>query len=95
MDAVISNAGASYWNKSTSEVPEADFNKCFNVSVRSVFFSVPACVAALRERGGRAIINVASVAATRPMTGLVCYNASKGAVVTVGLNHGFCLALRR
>jgi len=50
------------------------------VNVKSVFFSIPAAAPALEERGGGAIINIASIGATRPRPGLVWYNASKGAV---------------
>ena len=76
----MNNAGASYKNKPTAEVTEEDFDKCFTVNVKSVFHSIAAAVPALEERGGGAIINVASIGATRPRPGLVWYNASKGAV---------------
>lgn len=85
LDIVINNAGASYRNKPTEEVTEADFDKCFTVNVKSVYFSVGAVVPALEERGGGAIINIASIGATRPRPGLVWYNASKGAVANVSL----------
>jgi len=83
LDIVVNNAGASYRNKPTLEVTEADFDTCFNVNVRSVFLSIPACIPALEQRGGGAIINVASIGANRPRPGLVWYNASKGAVANV------------
>jgi len=80
LDIVINNAGTSYKNKPTAEVTEADFDKCFNVNVKSVFHSIAAAVPALEARGGGAIVNIASIGATRPRPGLVWYNASKGAV---------------
>jgi hypothetical protein len=85
LDIVINNAGTSYRNKPTAEVTEAEFDKCFTVNVKSVFLSIPAAVPALEERGGGAIINIASIGATRPRPGLVWYNASKGAVANVGI----------
>jgi NADP-dependent 3-hydroxy acid dehydrogenase YdfG len=85
LDIVVNNAGTSYKNKPTAEVTEADFDKCFNVNVKSVFHSIPAAVPALEERGGGAIINVASIGASRPRPGLVWYNASKGAVANVSV----------
>jgi NAD(P)-dependent dehydrogenase (short-subunit alcohol dehydrogenase family) len=86
LDIVINNAGTSYRNKPTVEVTEADFDRCFSVNVKSVFLSIPACVPALEERGGGAIINVASIGAIRPRPGLVWYNASKGAVANVSVS---------
>lgn len=87
LDIVINNAGTSYRNKPTTEVTEADFDKCFSVNVKSVFLSIPACVPALEQRGGGAIINVASIGAIRPRPGLVWYNASKGAVANVSISY--------
>lgn len=56
-----------------------------SVNVKSIFHSVGACVPLMIEQGrGGAIINVASVGATRPRPGLVWYNASKAAVGNVG-----------
>jgi NAD(P)-dependent dehydrogenase (short-subunit alcohol dehydrogenase family) len=85
LDIVINNAGTSYRNKPTAEVTEAEFDKCFTVNVKSVFLSIPAATPALEERGGGAIINIASIGATRPRPGLVWYNASKGAVANVSI----------
>jgi NAD(P)-dependent dehydrogenase (short-subunit alcohol dehydrogenase family) len=86
LDIVINNAGTSYRNKPTAEVTEAEFDRCFTVNVKSVFFSIPAAAPALEERGGGAIINIASIGATRPRPGLVWYNASKGAVANVSIS---------
>ena len=83
LDIVVNNAGTSYRNKATAEVTEEEFDKCFTVNVKSVFLSIPAAVPALEERGGGAIINIASIGAVRPRPGLVWYNASKGAVANV------------
>jgi len=87
LDIVVNNAGTSYRNKPTAEVTEAEFDKCFTVNVKSVFLSIPAAVPALEERGGGAIINIASIGAIRPRPGLVWYNASKGAVANVGISR--------
>lgn len=80
VDILINNAGTSYKNKPTLEVTEAEFDKVMNVNVKGIFFSIPAIVPAMRERGGGSIINIASIGAMRPRPGLVWYNASKGAV---------------
>ena len=72
----------------TLQVTESDFNKCFDVNVKSVFFGTSAVLPRLLEqkRGG-SIISIASVGATRPRPGLVWYNSSKGAVWNVLSSH--------
>ena len=88
VDCLVNNAGTSYRNKPTVDVTEADFDRCFDVNVRGVFYGTQAILPKMieQERGG-VILNVASVGATRPRPGLVWYNASKGAIwnVTKGL----------
>jgi len=65
----------------TLQVTEDDFDRCFNVNVKSIFFSIGAFVPKLlEEKRPGVIINIASIGATRPRPGLVWYNASKGAV---------------
>lgn len=83
LDIVINNAGTSYRNKPTLEVTEEEFERVFSVNVKSVYLSVPACVPALKRRGGGSVVNVASVGVMRPRPGLVWYNASKAAVANV------------
>lgn len=63
--------GTSYKNKPTLEVTEAEFDKVMTVNVKSIYWSIPAVVPALKERGGGAIINIASIGAMRPRPGLV------------------------
>ena len=68
----------------TLEVTEADFDKCFALNVKSVYFGTSAIIRQLLEqKTGGSIINIASVGATRPRPGLVWYNSSKGAVWNV------------
>lgn len=65
----------------TLQVSESDFDRCFAVNVKSIFFSVHAFVPALlAEKRPGVILNICSIGALRPRPGLVWYNASKGAV---------------
>ncbi|KAK7190644.1 hypothetical protein DPSP01_007298 [Paraphaeosphaeria sporulosa] len=85
---LVNNAGTSYKNKPTNEVTLNDFNKCFDVNVKGVFFGSQTFLQrALTNGTGGVMLNIASVGATRPRPGLVWYNASKGAIwnVTKGL----------
>ena len=75
----------------TLEVTEADFDKCFNVNVKGVYFGISAVVPQLlQQKSGGSIINIASVGATRPRPGLVWYNSSKGAVWNVSIQYILC-----
>jgi 3-oxoacyl-[acyl-carrier protein] reductase len=88
----VNNAGTSYRNKPTLDVTEEDYNRCFDVNVRSIFLSMRAVLPHFIERGGGAVINIASIGALRPRPGLVWYNASKAAVVNVS---GYSIIHRR
>lgn len=83
LDIVVNNAGWSYKNKPTLEVTEADFDKCVNLNIKSIFHSVPAILPAFRKAGGGSLINISSIGSERPRPGLVWYNASKAAVSNV------------
>ncbi|KAH6972330.1 hypothetical protein BKA56DRAFT_635357 [Ilyonectria sp. MPI-CAGE-AT-0026] len=81
LDCLVNNAGTTYSNKPTVNVTQRDFDKCFNVNVKGVFFGTSAFIPELIKQGqGGSVVNIASVGATRPRPGLVRYNASKGAV---------------
>jgi NAD(P)-dependent dehydrogenase (short-subunit alcohol dehydrogenase family) len=84
IDVLINNAGASYRNKPTLEVTEAEFEKCVKVNLESIYLSVKIVVARMVARGkGGSVVNVSSIGSSRPRPGLVWYNASKGAVSNV------------
>ena len=62
---------------------EATFDRIFAVNVKSIYLAAIHAVPALERRGGGAIINTASTAGLRPRPGLVWYNGSKGAVISL------------
>jgi len=81
VDVLVNNAGISYRNKPTAEVTEDEFDRVFNVNVKSIFLATQALMPKLIEqKQGGNMINIASIGAVRPRPGLVWYNASKGAV---------------
>jgi len=80
LDILVNNAGTTYKNKPTLDVTSAEFDRVFNVNVKSIYLSVLAVVPQLQKGGGGSIINVSSIGSVRPRPGLVWYNASKGAV---------------
>jgi 3-oxoacyl-[acyl-carrier protein] reductase len=84
LDCVVNNAGWTHVNRPFVEVTEADFDRCFSVNVKSVYFSAQHALPVFRAQGkarGGSIVNIASTAGVRPRPGLTVYNASKGAVV--------------
>lgn len=83
LDIVVNNAGWSYKNKPTLEVTEDEFDRVFNINLKSLFWSVRVAIPELRKVGGGSIVNIASIGASRPRPGLVWYNSSKGAVANV------------
>lgn len=84
LDILVSNAGWAYSNKPSTEVSESDFDKLFNVNVKSIYFGAVYAVKAMKEQGkGGLLLNIASTAAARPRPNLTWYNATKGAAVVI------------
>ena len=80
LDIVVNNAGTTHVNKPMLDVTEREFDRIFDVNVKSIYLSALAAVPSLRRAGGGVFINIASTAGLRPRPGLTVYNASKGAV---------------
>jgi len=83
LDIVVNNAGVSHRNQALLEVSEADFDRVYAINVKSLFWTAQHMVPHFRERGGGVFINIASTAGVRPRPGLVWYNGSKGAMITI------------
>ncbi len=83
LSTVVNNAGMPQRNQPMMDVDEETFDKIYEVNVKSLYLSAMETLPALRENGGGAIVNTASTAAISPRPGLVWYNSSKGAVVTL------------
>ena len=83
LDIVVNNAGITHVNGPMLEVSEALFDRVFAVNVKSIYLSALHTVPVFRRQGGGCIINTASTAGLRPRPGLVWYNGSKGAAITL------------
>ena len=83
LDIVVNNAGMPQFNGPLLDTDEATYDRIFAVNVKSLYLSAVHTVPVLRARGGGVILNTASTAGLRPRPGLVWYNASKGAVITL------------
>ncbi len=86
LDGIVNNAGWTHVNRPFSEVTEADFDRCYAVNVKSIYWSAQHALAQFRKQGkerGGMMVNIASTAGIRPRPGLTVYNSSKGAVITL------------
>jgi len=82
VDILVNNAGVSHKPAALDEISEADFDRVFNVNIKSVYLTARHLVPHFRARKTGAILNVASTAAVSPRPRLSWYNASKGWMVT-------------
>ncbi len=80
LDILVNNAGWSHRNQPCLDVPEAEFDRVFDVNVKSIYHFAQAVVPRWREAKAGVMLNVGSTAGIRPRPGLAWYNATKGAV---------------
>ncbi len=92
LDAVVNAAGGFGAAGPTTEVGLEAFDRVFAANVRTAFCVSQAAIPALRQRGGGAIVNFASVAALKPLSPMAAYAAAKTAVV--GLTRSLARELR-
>jgi NAD(P)-dependent dehydrogenase (short-subunit alcohol dehydrogenase family) len=79
IDILVNNAGANPTMASAIEVDERAWDSIMNLNLKGLFFLSQAVARAMREKGGGKIINVSSIAGTRPDI-LPLYSISKAGV---------------
>ncbi len=82
VDILINNAGVTHLPTPLDEVSEEDFDRVFNVNMKSVYLTARALVPHMKANASGAILNVASTAGVSPRANLNWYNASKGWMIT-------------
>jgi 3-oxoacyl-[acyl-carrier protein] reductase len=82
VDILINNAGVTHLPTALEDVSEDDFDRVFNINMKSVFLTARALVPHMKARKSGAILNVASTAGVSPRPNLNWYNASKGWMIT-------------
>lgn len=91
LDILVNNAGRTL-NKPLLNTSAEDWDTIMAVNARGNFFHAREAVRAMLDRGGGAIVNVASVVATIAMKELAAYAASKGAIAqltkVIAVEHG-------
>jgi 3-oxoacyl-[acyl-carrier protein] reductase len=80
LDILVNNAGISHRNQPMLGVTEEEFDRLYDVNVKSIYLTALATVPNFRAHGGGVIINIGSTAGLRPRPGLTWYNGTKGAV---------------
>jgi 3alpha(or 20beta)-hydroxysteroid dehydrogenase len=81
VDYLFNNAGIEGVVSSIVEYPEEMFDRVIAVNLKGVWLGMKYAAPAIRDRGGGAIVNTASVAGLRATPTLVAYGASKHAVI--------------
>lgn len=82
VDILVNNAGITHLPAPLEDVSEDDFDRVFNVNMKSVYLTARALVPHMKQRGAGAILNIASTAGVSPRPRLNWYNASKGWMIT-------------
>ena len=81
LDIVVNNAGTTHRNQPLLDVGEAEFDRIYQVNVKSLFLTARHAVPHFRRQRNGVFITIASTAGVRPRPGLTWYNGSKGAAI--------------
>ena len=92
LDIVVNNAGWTHRNKPMLDVTEEEFDRVYDINVKSIFHMSRAVIPLMRAAGGGVIINIGSTAGIRPRPGLTWYNSTKGAVTLLSRSMAVELA---
>jgi NAD(P)-dependent dehydrogenase (short-subunit alcohol dehydrogenase family) len=82
VDVLVNNAGLMRQTPAL-EITVAEWDELFAVNLRAVFFLTQAVAGAMAERGGGAVVSIASVNAFRAEAPEAHYNATKAGIVSV------------
>lgn len=82
IDSIINNAGI-WMGGMLHETKEEEWNKIFDIDVKSIFLTCKYFVPYMIENGGGTIVNTASVSGMLGDYNMAAYNAAKGAVVNM------------
>jgi NAD(P)-dependent dehydrogenase (short-subunit alcohol dehydrogenase family) len=83
LDILFNNAATVDLNKTVEEMTVAEWDRCLNVSLRSVFLLTKSAAPEMRKSGGGSIINCSSVGAIMAWRGGAAYCAAKGGLLTL------------
>jgi len=82
IDILVNSVGMAHVGRLDNTSPEI-FDQLYRVNVRSFFLAMQAAVAKMKETGGGAIVNLASIAASSGLADRFAYSMTKGAVLSM------------
>ena len=82
IDCLVNNVGAARQAR-FEEVPDDEWDAYWQLNLMSHVRAIRAALPILRERGGGAVVNVASTAAKRPSAGMPHYSVTKAAMLSL------------
>jgi NAD(P)-dependent dehydrogenase (short-subunit alcohol dehydrogenase family) len=85
VDILVNNAGIAHVGRADNTSAE-DFDRVYQVNVKGVYNLLFACLPIMKEQGGGAIINLASIASVVGIPDRFAYSMSKGAVAAMTLS---------
>lgn len=83
VDILVNNAGVGGPVAGLVDIAPDEFDQVMSANVRSVFLMCRSFVPQMIDRGHGSVLNIASVAAKRPLAGRTPYCASKAAVIAL------------
>lgn len=85
IDILVNNAGIAHVGD-VEHTSEADFDRIYTVNVKGAYNLLYAVVPRMKQQGGGAILNMASIAALVGITDRFAYSTSKGAIYAMTLS---------
>jgi NAD(P)-dependent dehydrogenase (short-subunit alcohol dehydrogenase family) len=85
LDCAVNNAGIAV-HKRLADVTEEEYDRVLDVNLKGVFLGMRAQIPAMVERGGGAIVNIASVAGMQAVPLISPYTASKHGIIGLTRN---------
>ncbi|MEX0958880.1 MAG: glucose 1-dehydrogenase [Burkholderiales bacterium] len=94
IDALINNAGVTKFAAAADldALDAEDFQRIYAVNVIGPYQMIRACVPAMKQQGGGAIVNISSISGVRGFGSSTAYIASKGALNAMTLSLARALA---
>jgi 3-oxoacyl-[acyl-carrier protein] reductase len=82
IDILVNNAGIGHTPEPMEKLSEENFDRLFEVNIKSIYRTAQNVVPLMKERGSGVILNMGSTGGVSPRPNLTWYNASKGWVIT-------------
>jgi NAD(P)-dependent dehydrogenase (short-subunit alcohol dehydrogenase family) len=91
LDILVNNAAANPYFGPMIDMPMAAFDKTLEVNIKGYFYTTMKAARWMRERGGGAVVNVASINGRRAAAGQGVYSLTKAAILS--MTEGFAKEL--